>query len=193
MKKINITDKIGTAIAYKGCVTIEYFDKIDGKKVINAYNEGQTALFNAIVKMLSGRDINNIARPKQIDLFTLVPSTDPSAPKESSVLSRPVAYLVTPVLYIAEKHIDDKGNITYTYSNGDNVETDANCIMYSFTIALGNYNSEVDGKEVTTLKLLGDNNNENKVFAILDLESINSTIKIDTSSNMQIYWRLIFE
>ena len=38
MKKINITDKIGTAIAYKGCVTIEYFDKIDGKKVINAYN-----------------------------------------------------------------------------------------------------------------------------------------------------------
>lgn len=183
MKKINITDKIGTAIAYKGCVTIEYFDKIDGKKVINAYNEGQTALFNAIVKMLSGRDINNIARPKQINLLT----------SEGSVLSRPVAYLVTPVLYIAEKHIDDKGNITYTYSTGDNVETDANCIMYSFTIALGNYNSEVDGKEVTTLKLLGDNNNENKVFAILDLTKIGSTIKIDTSSNMQIYWRLIFE
>ena len=177
MKKINITDKIGTAIAYKGCVTIEYFDKIDGKKVINAYNEGQTALFNAIVKMLSGRDINNIARPAQIDLLT----------PEDSVLSRPVAYLVTPVLYIAKKHIDDKGNITYTYSNGDNVETNANCIMYSFTIALGNYNSEVDGKEVTTLKLLGDNNNENKVFAILDLTKIGSTIKIDTSSNMQIY------
>ena len=184
MKKINITDKIGTAIAYKGCVTIEYFDKIDGKKVINAYNEGQTALFNAIVKMLSGRDINNIARPSSIELFD-----DRGEP----VLNRPVAYLVTPVLYIAEKHTDDKGNITYTYSNGDNVETDANCIMYSFTIALGNYNSEANGKKVTTLKLLGDNNNENKVFAILDLESINSTIKIDTSSNMQIYWRLIFE
>ena len=45
----------------------------------------------------------------------------------------------------------------------------------------------VDGKEVTTLKLLGDNNNENKVFAILDLTKIGSTIKIDTSSNMQIY------
>ena len=184
MKKINITDKIGTAIAYKGCVTIEYFDKIDGKKVINAYNEGQTALFNAIVKMLSGRDINNITRPSSIDLFD---------DGNKSVLNRPVAYLVTPVLYIAEKHIDDKGNITYTYSNGDNVETNANCIMYSFTIALGNYNSEVDGKEVTTLKLLGDNNNENKVFAILDLTKIGSTIKIDTSSNMQIYWRLIFE
>ena len=72
MKKINITDKIGTAIAYKGCVTIEYFDKIDGKKVINAYNKGQTALFNAIVKMLSGRDINNIARPSSIDLFDYI-------------------------------------------------------------------------------------------------------------------------
>ena len=68
MKKINITDKIGTAIAYKGCVTIEYFDKIDGKKVINAYNEGQTALFNAIVKMLEGRDINNIVRPSNFSL-----------------------------------------------------------------------------------------------------------------------------
>ena len=183
MKKINITDKIGTAIAYKGCVTIEYFDKIDGKKVINAYNEGQAALFNAIVKMLSGRDINNIARPAQIDLLT----------SEGSVLSRPVAYLVTPVLYIAEKHIDDKENITYTYSNGDNVETDANCIMYSFTIALGNYDSGVDGKEVTILKLLGGDTNKDKVFAILDLTKIGPTIKIDTSSNIQIYWRLIFE
>ena len=181
MKKINITDKIGTAIAYKGCVTIEYFDKIDGKKVINAYNEGQTALFNAIVKMLSGRDINNIVRPAQIDLLT----------SEGSVLSRPVAYLVTPVLYIAEKHIDDKGNITYTYSNGDNVETDANCIMYSFTIALGNYKSEANGKKVTTLKLSDESGG--KVFAILDLTKIGSTITIDTSSNMQIYWRLIFE
>ena len=175
MKKINITDKIGTAIAYKGCVTIEYFDKIDGKKVINTYNEGQTALFNAIVKMLEGRDINNIVRPAQIDLLT----------SEGSVLSRPVAYLVTPVLYIAEKHTDDKGNITYTYSNGDNVETDANCIMYSFTIALGNYKSEANGKKVTTLKLSDESGV--KVFAILDLTEINSTITIDTSSNMQIY------
>ena len=181
MKKINITDKIGTAIAYKGCVTIEYFDKIDGKKVINTYNEGQTALFNAIVKMLEGRDINNIVRPAQIDLLT----------SEGSVLSRPVAYLVTPVLYIAEKHTDDKGNITYTYSNGDNVETDANCIMYSFTIALGNYKSEANGKKVTTLKLSDESGG--KVFAILDLTKIGSTITIDTSSNMQIYWRLIFE
>ena len=184
MKKINITDKIGTAIAYKGCVTIEYFDKIDGKKVINAYNEGRTALFNAIVKMLSGRDINNIARPSSIDLF---------ADGNEPVLNRPVTYLVTPVLYIAKKHIDDKGNITYTYSNGDNVETDANCIMYSFTIALGNYDSGVDGKEVTILKLLGGGTNKDKVFAILDLTKINSTITIDTSSNIQIYWRLIFE
>ena len=182
MKKINITDKIGTAIAYKGCVTIEYFDKIDGKKVINAYNEGQTALFNAIVKMLSGRDINNIARPSSIDLFN---------DEGESVLNRPVTYLVTPVLYIAKKHIDDKGNITYTYSNGDNVETDANCIMYSFTIALGNYKSEANGKKVTTLKLSDESGG--KVFAILDLTEINSTITIDTSSNMQIYWRLIFE
>ena len=182
MKKINITDKIGTAIAYKGCVTIEYFDKIDGKKVINAYNEGQTALFNAIVKMLSGRDINNIARPSSIDLFD---------GGNKSVLNRPVAYLVTPVLYIAEKHTDDKGNITYAYSNGDNVETDANCIMYSFTIALGNYKSEANGKKVTTLKLSDESGD--KVFAILDLTKINSTITIDTSSNMQIYWRLIFE
>lgn len=181
MKKINITDKIGAAITYKGCVTIEYFDKIDGKKVINAYNEGRTALFNAIVKMLSGRDINNIARPSSIDLFDA----------GGSVLSRPVAYLVTPVLYIAEKHIDDKGNITYTYSNDDNVETDANCIMYSFTIALGNYKSEANGKKVTTLKLSDESGG--KVFAILDLTEINSTITIDTSSNMQIYWRLIFE
>lgn len=182
MKKINITDKIGTAIAYKGCVTIEYFDKINGKKVINAYNEGQTALFNAIVKMLSGRDINNIVRPSSINLFD-----DGDEP----VLNRPVAYLVTPVLYIAEKHIDDKGNITYTYSNGDNVETDANCIMYSFTIALGNYKSEANGKKVTTLKLSDESGG--KVFAILYLTEINSTITIDTSSNMQIYWRLIFE
>lgn len=177
MKKINIADKIGTAIAYKGCVTVEYFDKIDGKKVINAYNEGQTALFNAIVKMLSGRDINNIARPKQIDLLT----------SEGSVLNGPVSYVVNPILYVATKNGDK-----YNYSNND-VEEKANCIMYSFTITLGNYDSEVDGKEVTTLKLLGDNNNENKVFAILDLTKIGSTIKIDTSSNMQIYWRLIFE
>ena len=176
MKKINIADKIGTAVAYKGCVTIEYFDKISGKKVINAYNEGQTALFNAIVKMLSGRDINNIARPSSIDLFDA---------GNKSVLNRPVAYLVTPVLYIAEKHIDDKGNITYTYSNGDNVETGANCIMYSFTIALGNYKSGANGKKVTTLKLSDESGD--KVFAILDLTEINSTITIDTSSNMQIY------
>ena len=175
MKKINITDKIGTAITYKGCVTIEYFDKIDGKKVINAYNEGQTALFNAIVKMLEGRDINNIVRPAQIDLLTA----------EGSVLSGPVPYVVNPVLYVATKSTDK-----YTYSS-TNVETDANCIMYSFTIALGNYNSEVDGKEVTTLKLSDESGG--KVFAILDLTEINSTITIDTSSNMQIYWRLIFE
>ena len=176
MKKINITDKIGTAITYKGCVTVEYFDKIDGKKVINAYNEGQTALFNAIVKMLSGRDINNIARPSSIDLFD---------DGNESVLNRPVKYLVNPVLYVATKGTDK-----YTYSS-TNVETDANCIMYSFTIALGNYNSEVDGKEVTTLKLSDESGG--KVFAILDLTKINSTITIDTSSNMQIYWRLIFE
>ena len=102
MKKINITDKIGTAIAYKGCVTIEYFDKIDGKKVINAYNEGQTALFNAIVKMLEGRDINNIVRPAQIDLLT----------SEGSVLSGPVPYVVNPILYVATKEGDK-----YNYSN----------------------------------------------------------------------------
>lgn len=176
MKKINITDKIGTAIAYKGCVTIEYFDKIDGKKVINAYNEGQTALFNAIVKMLSGRDINNIARPSSIDLFN---------DKDESVLNRPVKYLVNPVLYVATKGTDK-----YTYSS-TNVETNANCIMYSFTIALGNYKSEANGKKVTTLKLSDESGG--KVFAILDLTKINSTITIDTSSNMQIYWRLIFE
>lgn len=176
MKKINITDKIGTAITYKGCVTIEYFDKIDGKKVINAYNEGQTALFNAIVKMLSGRDINNIARPSSIDLFA-----DGGEP----VLNRPVKYLVNPVLYVATKGTDK-----YTYSS-TNVETDANCIMYSFTIALGNYKSEANGKKVTTLKLSDEGGG--KVFAILDLTEINSTITIDTSSNMQIYWRLIFE
>lgn len=176
MKKINITDKIGTAITYKGCVTIEYFDKIDGKKVINAYNEGQTALFNAIVKMLSGRDINNIARPSSIDLFD-----DGGEP----VLNRPVKYLVNPVLYVATKATDK-----YTYSS-TNVETDANCIMYSFTIALGNYKSEANGKKVTTLKLSDESGG--KVFAILDLTEINSTITIDTSSNMQIYWRLIFE
>ena len=176
MKKINITDKIGTAITYKGCVTIEYFDKIDGKKVINAYNEGRTALFNAIVKMLSGRDINNIARPSSIDLFDA---------GGESVLNRPVKYLVNPVLYVATKGTDK-----YTYSS-TNVETDANCIMYSFTIALGNYKSEANGKKVTTLKLSDENGG--KVFAILDLTEINSTITIDTSSNMQIYWRLIFE
>ena len=176
MKKINITDKIGTAIAYKGCVTIEYFDKIDGKKVINAYNEGQTALFNAIVKMLSGRDINNIARPSSIDLFD---------DGNESVLNRPVKYLVNPVLYVATKGTDK-----YTYSS-TNVETDANCIMYSFTIALGNYKSEANGKKVTTLKLSDESGG--KVFAILNLTEINSTITIDTSSNMQIYWRLIFE
>lgn len=176
MKKINITDKIGTAIAYKGCVTIEYFDKIDGKKVINAYNEGQTALFNAIVKMLSGRDINNIARPSSIDLFD---------DGDESVLNRPVKYLVNPVLYVATKGTDK-----YTYSS-TNVETAANCIMYSFTIALGNYKSEANGKKVTTLKLSDESGG--KVFAILDLTEINSTITIDTSSNMQIYWRLIFE
>ena len=176
MKKINITDKIGTAITYKGCVTIEYFDKIDGKKVINAYNEGQTALFNAIVKMLSGRDINNIARPSSIDLFD-----DGGEP----VLNRPVKYLVNPVLYVATKATDK-----YTYSS-TNVETDANCIMYSFTIALSNYKSEANGKKVTTLKLSDESGG--KVFAILDLTEINSTITIDTSSNMQIYWRLIFE
>ena len=96
MKKINITDKIGTAITYKGCVTIEYFDKISGKKVINAYNEGQTALFNAIVKMLEGRDINNIVRPAQIDLLT----------SEGSVLSGPVPYVVNPILYVATKEGD---------------------------------------------------------------------------------------
>lgn len=176
MKKINIADKIGTAVAYKGCVTIEYFDKINGKKVINAYNEGQTALFNAIVKMLSGRDINNIARPSSIDLFDA---------GGESVLNRPVKYLVNPVLYVATKGTDK-----YTYSS-TNVETDANCIMYSFTIALGNYKSEANGKKVTTLKLSDENGG--KVFAILDLTEINSTITIDTSSNMQIYWRLIFE
>ena len=176
MKKINITDKIGTAITYKGCVTVEYFDKIDGKKVINAYNEGQTALFNAIVKMLSGRDINNIARPSSIDLFD---------DEDNPVLNRPVKYLVNPVLYVATKGTDK-----YTYSS-TNVETDANCIMYSFTIALGNYNSEANGKKVTTLKLSDESGD--KVFAILDLTEINSTITIDTSSNMQIYWRLIFE
>ena len=176
MKKINITDKIGTAITYKGCVTVEYFDKIDGKKVINAYNEGRTALFNAIVKMLSGRDINNIARPSSIDLFDA---------GGESVLNRPVKYLVNPVLYVATKGTDK-----YTYSS-TNVETDANCIMYSFTIALGNYKSEANGKKVTTLKLSDENGG--KVFAILDLTEINSTITIDTSSNMQIYWRLIFE
>ena len=176
MKKINITDKIGTAIAYKGCVTIEYFDKIDGKKVINAYNEGQTALFNAIVKMLSGRDINNIARPSSIDLFD--GGNEP-------VLNRPVKYLVNPVLYVATKGTDK-----YTYSS-TNVEADANCIMYSFTIALGNYKSGANGKKVTTLKLSDESGD--KVFAILDLAEINSTITIDTSSNMQIYWRLIFE
>lgn len=177
MKKINITDKIGTAIAYKGCVTIEYFDKIDGKKVINAYNEGQTVLFNAIVKMLSGRDINNIARPAQIDLLT----------SEGSVLNGPVSYAVNPILYVATKNGDK-----YNYSNND-VEEKANCIMYSFTIALGNYDSGVDGKEVTILKLLGGDANKDKVFAILDLTKIGPTIKIDTSSNIQIYWRLIFE
>ncbi len=177
MKKINIADKIGTAIAYKGCVTIEYFDKIDGKKVINAYNEGQTALFNAIVKMLEGRDINNIVRPAQIDLLT----------SEGSVLSGPVSYVVNPILYVATKKGDK-----YNYSSKD-VETRANCIMYSFTIALGNYNSGVDGKEVTILKLLGGGANKDKVFAILDLTKIGPTIKIDTSSNIQIYWRLIFE
>ena len=171
MKKINITDKIGTAITYKGCVTVEYFDKIDGKKVINAYNEGQTALFNAIVKMLEGRDINNIARPAQIDLLT----------SEGSVLSGPVPYVVNPILYVATKGTDK-----YTYSS-TNVETDANCIMYSFTIALGNYDSGVDGKEVTILKLLGGDANKDKVFAILDLTKIGPTIKIDTSSNIQIY------
>ena len=177
MKKINITDKIGTAVAYKGCVTIEYFDKISGKKVINAYNEGQTALFNAIVKMLEGRDINNIVRPAQIDLLT----------SEGSVLSGPVPYVVNPILYVATKKGDK-----YNYSSKD-VETDANCIMYSFTIALGNYDSGVDGKEVTILKLLGGDANKDKVFAILDLTKIGPTIKIDTSSNIQIYWRLIFE
>ena len=177
MKKINIADKIGTAVAYKGCVTIEYFDKISGKKVINAYNEGQAALFNAIVKMLEGRDINNIVRPAQIDLLTA----------EGSVLSGPVPYVVNPVLYVATKGTDK-----YTYSS-TNVETDANCIMYSFTIALGNYDSGVDGKEVTILKLLGGDANKDKVFAILDLTKIGPTIKIDTSSNIQIYWRLIFE
>ena len=177
MKKINITDKIGTAIAYKGCVTVEYFDKIDGKKVINAYNEGQTALFNAIVKMLEGRDINNIVRPAQIDLLT----------SEGSVLNGPVSYVVNPILYVATKEGDK-----YNYSNND-VEEKANCIMYSFTIALGNYDSGVDGKEVTILKLLGGGTNKDKVFAILDLTKINSTITIDTSSNIQIYWRLIFE
>ena len=176
MKKINITDKIGTAITYKGCVTVEYFDKIDGKKVINAYNEGQTALFNAIVKMLSGGDINNIARPSSIDLFD-----DGGKP----VLNNPVKYLVNPVLYVATKGTDK-----YTYSS-TNVETDANCIMYSFTIALGNYKSEANGKKVTTLKLSDESGG--KVFAILDLTKIGSTITIDTSSNMQIYWRLIFE
>ena len=177
MKKINIADKIGTAIAYKGCVTIEYFDKIDGKKVINAYNEGQTALFNAIVKMLEGRDINNIVRPAQIDLLT----------SEGSVLNGPVSYEVNPILNVATKNGDK-----YNYSNND-VEEKANCIMYSFTIALGNYDSGVDGKEVTILKLLGGGTNKDKVFAILDLTKINSTITIDTSSNIQIYWRLIFE
>ena len=175
MKKINITDKIGTAIAYKGCVTIEYFDKIDGKKVINAYNEGQTALFNAIVKMLEGRDINNIVRPAQIDLLT----------SEGSVLNGPVSYVVNPILYVATKNGDK-----YNYSNND-VEEKANCIMYSFTIALGNYKSEANGKKVTTLKLSDESGG--KVFAILDLTKINSTITIDTSSNIQIYWRLIFE
>ena len=155
---------------------LEYFDKIDGKKVINAYNEGRTALFNAIVKMLSGRDINNIARPSSIDLFN---------DKDESVLNRPVKYLVNPVLYVATKGTDK-----YTYSS-TNVETGANCIMYSFTIALGNYKSEANGKKVTTLKLSDESGG--KVFAILDLTKINSTITIDTSSNMQIYWRLIFE
>lgn len=184
MKKINITDKIGTAITYKGCVTVEYFDKIDGKKVINAYNEGQAALFNAIVKMLEGRDINNIIRPSHIDLF----ANDGAAAVE--ILNGPVPYLNDPILFRATKGYDEYGNVKYTYDN-ENIETQANCIMYSFTIALSNYVQDADGKVVTTLKLLNKDNG--KVFAILDLESINSTIKIDTSSNMQIYWRLIFE
>lgn len=177
MKKINIADKINTAIAYKGCVTVEYFDKINGKKVINAHNEGQTALFNAIVKMLEGRDINSISRPSSIGLFNA---------GGENVLNGSVKYLVTPVLYVAKK--DTNGNYTYSSSN---VETSANCIMYSFTIALNNYKTGITDNTVTTLKLLNAEGTE--LFATLDLTKMDQTIKIDTTSNMQIYWRLIFE
>ena len=87
-KKFDISDKVA-AITYKGCVTIEYFDIVKGKKIINAYNEGTYNLFDSLAKALR-KDTFTI--PDSIMLYKGSDDTD-------NILNSPVHYTVTPLLY----------------------------------------------------------------------------------------------
>lgn len=168
--KMEITDKVN-AITYDGCVTIKCFSIVNGKKVINIHNKGENALFESIVHALRG---DSFDRPAAVRLGNS---------EHDDAIGVSYAYRTTPLLY----HATYQGDGVYIYSaiSESDPSSTANCLSYEFTIPSG---AAATGTKITKLKLV----NGNKVFASVQLGS-DKEITIDSTSNIQIYWRLIFK
>ena len=174
-KKLNISDKIET-VTYKGCVTIEYFDIVKGKKVINAYNAGTSYLFNSLARALRG-DTFDI--PDSIMLYKGNNDTT------DKILASPIPYTTTPLLYSATYNGSD---YTYLAISADNQL--ANCLGYTFIIPKGSFINVESDTKITRLALL--NSKYNTTFATLTLD-IDKQFTADNTSNIQIMWKLIFK
>ena len=174
-KKFNISDTIA-AVTYKGCVTIEYFDIVKGKKTINAYNEGTNNLFDSLAKALR-KDTFTI--PDSIMLYKGNSDAD-------NVLNSPIPYTVTPLLYRATYNESAK---RYLYENitGNDL---ANCVGYAFIVPKGSFTNVSSDTKVTRLTLVNSTNNT--TFATLTLEGDKQFVA-DNNSNIQILWKLIFK
>lgn len=173
-KKIKLTNNIKAHVDYTGAVEIVYFDVIQGKKVINAYNSAKPQLFKSLVKFLAGDSNNSI--PSKIDLYVK------ENEQYQSALIISIPYLTSPLILKATLNGD-----TYTYENTD---SDCNCIGFSFIIPKGSFKTNLTQTE-TKISKLGLLDSEGQSFAELEL-SENEQINIDNTSNIQIYWRLIF-
>lgn len=177
-KKVNINDAVYGLCEYKGAVTIEYYVDFNHKKYINKYNEGNTALFSNIVRFLRGEDSKNLNRPTRIQLFYKLDSSD-----KRENLTTPIAINTTPSLYTATSNTDG----TYIYTLATN-SSEANCIMLSFIITKGSYFLTGTDISVDSAQLQSD---DGTVFATITFAD--NEFKVNSETNMQIFWRLIFE